>query len=334
MKIAFYSTKSYDREFMDRANESFHHEISYFDTALTLPTVVLAQGHEAVCIFVNDEANAKVLEQLRENGVRLLALRSTGFNNVDLRQAQQLDLPVVRVPAYSPYSVAEHALAMLLTLNRKTHLAYERVRNGNFSLERLMGFDLHGRTVGVIGTGKIGRIFARLMRGLGCSVLTYDPYPDETLANEEGIEYVTLPELLAQSDIISLHCPLTEESHHLIDAEAVARMRENVMLINTSRGALVDTPVVIKGLKSRKIGYFGLDVYEQEENLFFEDLSGEIIQDDQITRLMTFPNVLITSHQAFFTSNALTQIAETTLQSIADFEAGKPLEHQISAGGD
>ena len=329
MKIAFYSTKSYDREFMDRANESFRHDISYFDTALTPQTVVLAQDHEAVCIFVNDEANAEVLDKLKEVGVRLVALRSAGFNNVDLRHAQKIDMPVVRVPAYSPYAVAEHALAMLLTLNRKTHLAYERVRHGNFSLERLMGFDLHSKTVGVIGTGKIGRIFARMMRGLGCTIVAYDPYPNEDFAQEDGIEYVSFDELLDRSAIVSLHCPLTEESYHLINAEAVERMQDNVMLINTSRGALVDTPAVIKGLKSRKIGYFGLDVYEQEENLFFEDLSGEIIQDDQITRLMTFPNVLITSHQAFFTSNALTQIAETTLHNIADFEAGKPLDNQV-----
>ena len=330
MKVAFFSAKSYDREFMNRVNESFQHELSYFDTALKPSTVVLAQGHDAVCIFVNDEAQAEVLEKLREGGVRLIALRAAGFNNVDLKKAQELELPVVRVPAYSPYAVAEHALAMILTLNRKTHLAYERVRNGNFSLERLIGFDLHGRTVGVVGTGKIGRTFARIMRGLGCSVLVHDPYPDEALKQEEGVAYVALEQLFTDSDIISLHCPLTKETHHMIDAAAIACMQDQVMLINTSRGALVDTQAVIKGLKSRKIGYFGLDVYEQEENLFFEDLSGVIIQDDQITRLMTFPNVLITSHQAFFTSNALTKIAETTLQNIADFEEGKPLENQIS----
>jgi D-lactate dehydrogenase len=329
MKVAFFSTKSYDQQFMDQANTAHQHEISYFDSALTVQTAVLAQDHPAVCLFVNDVADAEVVKKLHGFGVRLIALRCAGFNNVDLRQAEALEVPVVRVPAYSPYAVAEHALAMILTLNRKTHLAYARVRNGNFSLEHLIGFDLHGQTVGVVGTGKIGRVFARMMRGLGCSVVAYDPYPHEAFAQEDKISYVPLSMLFAQAKIISLHCPLTEETHHLIGAEAIAQMRPEVMLINTSRGALVDTAAVIKGLKSRKIGYFGLDVYEQEEDLFFEDLSGAIIQDDLITRLMTFPNVLITSHQAFFTRDAMSQIAETTLRNIADFEQGRALENQV-----
>ena len=314
---------------MDRANESFNHTISYYDTALNARTAVLAQDHPAVCLFVNDTADAPVLDKLHEQGVRLVALRSAGFNNVDLGQAQNLNLTVVRVPGYSPYAVAEHALAMILTLNRKTHLAYQRVQSGNFSLERLMGFDLHGKTVGVVGSGRIGQLFARMMRGLGCSVIVYDPYPNEEFAQEEGIAYVEREVLFAEAAIISLHCPLTEESHHIINAEAIEQMQDNVMLINTSRGALVDTQAVIRGLKSRKVGYFGMDVYEQEENLFFEDLSGSIIQDDQITRLMTFPNVLITSHQAFFTDQAMHEIAETTLQNIADFEQGSSLKNQV-----
>ncbi|MGB3850434.1 MAG: 2-hydroxyacid dehydrogenase [Tunicatimonas sp.] len=329
MKVAFFSTKSYDQEFMDQANAAHQHQISYFDSALTTQTAVLAQDHPAVCLFVNDAADAAVLEQLHDLGVKLIALRSMGFNNVDLKKAKALEMPVVRVPAYSPYAVAEHALAMILTLNRKTHLAYARVRNGNFSLEHLMGFDLRGRTVGVVGTGKIGRVFSRMVRALGCSVVAYDPRPDEDFGQEDGIEYVSLPELFSRARIISLHCPLTDETRHLISADAIKQMQPEVMLINTSRGALVDTAAVIKGLKSRKVGYFGLDVYEQEEDLFFEDLSGAIIQDDQITRLMTFPNVLITSHQAFFTRDAMTQIAETTLQNIADFAQGDELKNQV-----
>lgn len=328
MNIAFFSTKSYDRTYMDQVNEQFEHSLSYFEEGLRPQTAVLAQDHPAVCIFVNDRADAETLDALHEQGVKLLALRSAGFNHVDLTHAEKLGMTVVRVPAYSPYAVAEHTLAMILTLNRKTHLAYDRVRDGNFSLERLMGFDLHGRTVGVIGTGIIGQVFARMMRGLGCEVVAYDPYPNEDLQNEQ-VTYLGLPDLYAQSDIISLHCPLTKETHHLIDQEAVQLMKDRVMLINTSRGGLVDTKAVIAALKHEKIGYFGLDVYEQEENLFFEDLSGAIIQDDMITRLMTFPNVLITSHQAFFTEEAMTKIAKTTLQNVRDFEEEKDLENEV-----
>ncbi len=328
MKIAFFSTKSYDRTYMDQVNEQFGHELSFFDTGLRPETAVLAQDHPAVCIFVNDRADAETLEALQAYGVQLLALRSAGFNHVDIEKAQELGIRIVRVPAYSPHAVAEHTLAMILTLNRKTHLAYDRVRDGNFSLERLMGFVLHNRTVGVIGTGAIGRTFARLMQGVGCRVVAYDPYPNEEL-QQQGVEFLELEELFAESDIISLHCPLTKETHYIINEQAIGHMKDNVMLINTSRGGLVDTKAVVRALKHHKIGYFGLDVYEQEENIFFEDLSGSIIQDDIITRLMTFPNVLITSHQAFFTQEAMTSIAETTLQNVRDFEEEKELENEV-----
>lgn len=331
MKIAFFSTKSYDQIFMNQVNEAFGHDISYFDTGLSPSTAVLAQDHPAVCIFVNDEGDAETLQALKDQGVKLLALRSAGFNHVDIGQAEELGIKIVRVPAYSPHAVAEHALAMILTLNRKTHLAYSRIRDGNFSLERLTGFNLRDKTVGVIGTGAIGQVFAHIMMGVGCRVVAYDPYPNEEL--QQQVDYVGLPELFSQSDIISLHCPLTKETHYIINEEAIEQMKDNVMLINTSRGGLVDTKAVIKGLKDQKIGHFGLDVYEQEENIFFEDLSGSIIQDDMITRLMTFPNALITSHQAFFTQEAMTSIAETTLQNIQDFEEGKELENAVAPSG-
>ena len=329
MKVAFFSTKPYDREFMDKANKAYGHEFQYFDTKLEVSTAILASDFDAVCIFVNDQADRETLEHLKEEGVKLVTLRAAGFNNVDLEAAQELGIRVTRVPAYSPYAAAEHTLAMILTLNRKTHLAYERVRNGNFSLEKLMGFDLYGKTVGVIGTGNIGQIFARNMHGLGCQVLAYDPYPNEAF-NKEGIaRYVGLDEMYPEVDIVSLHCPLTEDTHHLINEQAIEKMKDNVMLINTSRGALVDTKAVIRALKHGKIGYFGLDVYEQEENLFFQDLSGHIIQDDDIARLMTFPNVLITSHQAFFTENAMNNISDTTLQNINEFAQGKELQNEV-----
>lgn len=328
MKVAFFSTKSYDKEFMDKANDG-QHEFQYFDTKLELSTAILAKEFDAVCIFVNDQADRETLEQLNMEGVKLLTLRAAGFNNVDLEAAREFGIKVTRVPAYSPYAVAEHTLAMILTLNRKTHLAYVRIRNGNFSLEKLIGFDLHGKTVGVVGTGNIGRIFARNMKGLGCKVLAYDPYPNEEFEKEKVATYVSLEDMFKEVDIVSLHCPLTKDTHHMIDAEAIDKMKDNVMLINTSRGALVDTKAMIKALKHGKIGYFGLDVYEQEENLFFQDLSGHIIQDDDIARLMTFPNVLITSHQAFFTENAMNNIAETTLQNINEFDQEKELQNEV-----
>ncbi len=328
MNVAFFSTKPYDKTFMDRVNEAYGFAFSYFEVPLRKDTAILAKDADAVCVFVNDKLDADTIVQLAELNIGLIALRCAGFNNVDLKAAHKAGIKIVRVPAYSPYAVAEHTLAMILTLNRKTHLAYQRVRHGNFSLQGLMGFDLFGKTVGVIGTGKIGSIFAKNMLGIGCNVLAYDPYPNPEL-EEVNAKYISLPEIFKQSDIISLQCPLTPESHYLINEETIAQMKDGVMLINTSRGGLIDSKALIGGLKSGKIGYLGLDVYEQEENLFFEDLSGEIIQDDVIARLMTFPNVLITAHQAFFTENAMSNIAETTLQNIKDFHDGKELGNEV-----
>ncbi len=328
MNVAVFSTKSYDRSFLDAANDG-RHNLSYFEAPLTADTVPLAEGHDAVCAFVNDDLDAPVLKTLTDMGIRLVALRSAGFNHVDLNAAADLDLTVARVPAYSPHAVAEHALALILTLNRKTNRAYNRVRESNFSLEGLMGFDLNDKTVGVIGTGKIGIIFARIMKGVGCHVLGHDPYPNEEARTH--LDYVSQDELFRQSDIISLHCPLTPETHHLVDRDSIAEMRDGVMLINTSRGGLIDTPAVIKGLKNGKIGHLGLDVYEEEDNLFFQDLSGRVIQDDVFMRLLTFPNVLITGHQGFFTEEALQNIAETTIGNITAFETGDGEVHTVTA---
>ncbi|MEJ2149384.1 MAG: 2-hydroxyacid dehydrogenase, partial [Chloroflexota bacterium] len=319
MKVAVFSTKPYDRAFLNAANEGHGHEITFFEPRLTPETVSLAAGYGTVCAFVNDELNADVLRALSDSGTCLIALRSAGFNHVDLAAADALGMTIVRVPAYSPYAVAEHAVGLMLTLNRKIHRAYNRVREGNLSLDGLLGFDLHGRTVGLIGTGKIGRITAKILRGFGCNLLAYDPYPNPEM-EELGGRYVDLPELFAGSDIISLHCPLTPEPYHLIDRDALAQMKDGVMLINTSRGALIDTAEVIEALKSGKVGYLGLDVYEEEADLFFEDLSDRVIQDDVFARLLTLPNVLITGHQGFFTQNALQNIAETTIDNITTFE--------------
>lgn len=330
MKVAVFSSKSYDREFLQESNRSHHHELVYFDLKLTPDTVSLASGFPAVCAFVNDQLNETVLRTLSDQGTRLIALRSAGFNNVDLRVADELNLTVVRVPAYSPHAVAEHALALVLSLNRKTFRAFNRVREGNFSLEGLLGFDLHGKTVGVIGSGKIGTIFIRIMSSLGCSMLAYDPYPNPEAGRYA--RYVDLPQLYRESDIISLHCPLVPETHHLIDDIALGQMKRGVMLINTSRGRIVDTRAVIDSFKRGRIGYLGLDVYEEEGDLFFSDLSEKVINDDVFMRLLTFPNVLITGHQGFFTREALTAIAETTLANITAFESGKGEMHRVSAG--
>ena len=329
MKIAMFSTKSYDRTYFERANRDHGHEIGFLEPRLLPETAPLAAGHDAVCAFVNDELSAEVLQCLKEHGVELLALRSAGFNHLDLEAAEELGLTVARVPAYSPHAVAEHAVALVLGLNRRLYRAYNRVRDGNFSLEGLLGFDLHGRTVGVIGTGRIGQIFAGIMRGFGCEVVGHDPYPDPDA--ESLLSYVSLDELFARSHVISLHCPLTPETRHLIDAEAIAGMRDGVMLINTSRGQLVDTTAVIDGLKSGRIGHLGLDVYEEEEELFFQDLSTQVIQDDVFSRLLTFPNVLVTGHQGFFTQEALTNIAETTLGNVTAFETGDGELHRVTA---
>ena len=326
MKIAFFSTKIYDREFFDRYNTS--HEIIYFEAPLNEQTVNLANGCKAICAFVNDKLTAVVIAALKNIGVQLIALRSAGFNNADIAAAKANAITIVRVPAYSPHAVAEHAVALILTLNRKTHKAYNRVREGNFSLDRLTGFDLYGKTVGVIGTGKIGQVFCKIMQGFGCKVLAFD-----VIANKEleatGVEYLSLIDIFQQADIVSLHCPLNEQTKHIVNEHTIAMMKEGVMLINTSRGALVNTPAAIDGLKTGCIGYLGLDVYEQEEKLFFNDLSENIIQDDDIMRLLSFPNVLITSHQGFFTQEALAEIAKTTLGNIDEFEAGRIIKNIV-----
>lgn len=328
MHIAVFSTKPYDRQFLEAANAQAGepHEFTFLEPRLSAHTAVLAAGAQAVCAFVNDTADAPTLEALVGQGVRMLALRCAGFNNVDLAAARRLDITVGRVPAYSPEAVAEHTVAMIMSLNRNIHRAHARVREGNFALDGLLGFDMKGRTVGVVGTGRIGAAFARIMQGFGCRVLAHDPYPDATL----DIAYVSMEQLQAEADIISLHCPLTPATHHLIDDAAVARMRRGVMIINTSRGAIVDTRAVIRGLKSGAVGHLGLDVYEEEADLFFEDLSDHVLQDDVFARLLTFPNVLITAHQAFFTQEALMAIAVTTLDNVTTFAATGSARHAVS----
>lgn len=326
MKITFFSTKPYDKEFFDKVNKDFNFELEYFETHLGPHILNIIEHSDAVCAFVNDTLNAEVLESLSKKGVKYISLRCAGFNNVDLEAAKGLGIRVSRVPAYSPEAVAEHAMAMILTLNRKTHKAYHRVREQNFSLNGLMGFNLYQKTIGVIGTGNIGAAFAKIAKGFGAKILAYDITENQEL-KDLGIKYVSMDELLSESDIISLHCPLMDATHHLINKESISKMKENVMLINTSRGGLIDTKAVIDGLKSKHIGYLGIDVYEQEEKLFFRDLSHTIIEDDTIQRLMSFPNVLVTAHQAFFTEEALHQIATSTLTSLSNFEANKEFEN-------
>jgi D-lactate dehydrogenase len=329
MRVAVYSTKSYDRRFLQAANATSAHELVFLDAHLNGITAPTAAGAQAVCVFVNDEIDATVLEALQALGVKLIALRCAGFNNVDLSAAQRLGLTVCRVPEYSPYAVAEHTLALMLALNRKTHRAYARVREGNFALDGLLGYDFHGKTIGVIGTGKIGVALLRIMAGFGCKLLAHDPYPNAECA-ALGARYVTVRELLSSSDVISLHCPLTPTTRHLIDGDAVRSLRRGAMIINTSRGAVVDTLALIEGLKTGAIGAVGLDVYEEEADLFFENLSDRVLQDDVFARLLTFPNVLITAHQAFFTVEALTTIAETTIANISSFEATGKAQHEVS----
>lgn len=328
MKIAVFSTKPYDEKFFDAANTSHRHTIQYFEPRLTQATASLASGYDCVCAFVNDSLNKEVLESLVKGGTQLIALRSAGFNHVDLLAAKALGLTVVRVPAYSPFAVAEHALALILTLNRNIHRAFNRVREGNFALNGLLGFDLHRKTIGIIGTGKIGEIFAKIMSGFGATLLAYDPYPNDKL--RDLVTYVSLDKLLKNTDIISLHCPLTPDTQHIINLESLTKMRKGSMLINTSRGALIDTPAVIDALKSGHLAYLGLDVYEEEADLFFEDLSNKIIKDDNFMRLLTFPNVVVTGHQGFFTKEAVQNIAETTLENISLFEAGKSGYFEVS----
>ena len=329
MKVAVFSTRKYTRQFLTEANSRYGHELAFFEPRLSVSTAIVARGFAVVSIFVNDQADAKTLTLLHDGGTKLIALRCAGFNNVDLTQAERLGMSVARVPAYSPHAVAEHAVGLMLALNRKIHRAYARVREGNFALDGLMGFDLHGRTVGVVGTGKIGSIVAQICHGFGCRMLAYDIVENPDLA--DVVAYVSADELMRDSDIITLHCPLTRQTRHIINEQTIAKMTDGAMLINTSRGALIDARAVIPALKAGKIAFLGLDVYEEEADLFFQDLSDQVIQDDVFARLLTFPNVIITGHQAFFTREAVATISDTTLASITAFEQGQPLEHQVTA---
>lgn len=331
MKIAFFSTKSYDRKSFLKHSSDFGHEFSFLEPQLNHQTVALAEGHEAICSFVNDSLDQYTLQKLHELGIKLIALRCAGYNQVDLHTAKNLGFRIVRVPAYSPEAVAEHAFALLLTLLRKTHKAYNRVRENNFSLEGLTGINIYEKTIGVIGTGAIGKAFCRIAKGFGAKVLAYDHFPNEDM-KKIGVTYLPLEEVLSKSHIISLHCPLTPETRHLINSKTLQQMQDGVALINTSRGALIDTKAIIKALKTKKIGFLGIDVYEQEERIFFKNLSEEILEDEQISRLMTFHNVLITGHQAFLTHEALDQIALTTLNNISAYELGKALTNEITVG--
>lgn len=328
MRVAVFSTKPYDREFLDAAAAGTGHELHYLEARLTPATAGLARGHDAVCIFVNDDASATALMTLKEGGTTLVACRCAGFNQVDVSTAAGLGITVVRVPAYSPHAVAEYAVGMILTLNRRIHRAFNRVREGNFALDGLLGFDLHGKTAGVVGTGKIGAIVAKILDGFGCRVLAFDTYVNPA-CTALGVQYVGLDELLAASDVVTLHCPLTPETRRLIDARTLAVMKPGAMLVNTSRGEVIDTAAVIDALKSGRLGYLGLDVYEEEENFFFENFSDRVIQDDVLARLLTFPNVLITGHQAFFTREALGNISETMIASFTAFEQGRELPNKV-----
>ena len=314
IKIAFFDAKPYDKPSFDKYGDKQGVKFKYFETKLTEDTVELAKGYDGVCVFVNDTVNQAVIDKLYEYGVKLIALRCAGFNNVDVKYAYK-KIHVFRVPAYSPYAVAEHAIALLLTSIRRIHKAYIRTRDFNFSLNNLTGFDLHGKTVGVIGTGKIGKVFIDICKGFGMNVIAYDKYPQANL----DISYVALDELFKQSDVISLHCPLTEETYHVINKQTIETMKKGVVILNTSRGALIDAEALLDGIKSRKIGAACLDVYEEESDIFFEDFSGHIIEDDTLARLISMPNVIVTSHQAFLTEEALSNIAETTVQNIIDF---------------
>jgi D-lactate dehydrogenase len=321
MKLAFFSTKPYDQRFFEDANKQAGHELAFFETKLTAKTAALAGGFDGVCVFVNDPLDQSTLETLADQGCRLVLLRCAGYNNVDLAAAERLGMTVCRVPVYSPFAVAEHTVALILTLNRKVHKAYNRVRDGNFAIDGLIGFDLNDKTIGIIGTGRIGTIFAKICIGFGMHVLAYDLQPNADLQSQ-GVQYVSFDELIKRSDIVSLLCPLTPDTHHLISTDAVDKMKPGVMLVNTSRGGLIDATALIAGLKSGRIGSVALDVYEEEGDVFFEDLSDQVLQDDVLARLLSFPNVLITSHQAFFTKEAMEKIANTTLSNAAGFAAG------------
>lgn len=328
-KIAVFDAKPYDRVTFDRVNEKYGFELTYHKEHLDINNVVLANGADAVCIFVNAVVDSDVVAKLKSYGINLIALRCAGFNNVDILAAEKHGVKVVRVPDYSPHAIAEHTLALMLCLNRKVHRAFLRTRDGNFSLVGFEGFDMYGKTVGVIGTGKIGKVAIGLFKGLGMNVLAYDLYPDNAFAEAEGIKYVTLDELYANSDIITLHCPLTKETEYLICDKSINKMKDGVMIVNTGRGKLIHTRHLIDGLLSRKIGYAGLDVYEEEGAYFYEDHSDAVMTDDVLARLLSFNNVIVTSHQAFFTQEAMENIANTTMNSISDFFAGKELKNQV-----
>jgi D-lactate dehydrogenase len=328
IKITFFDAKPYDIKFFEQENKNFDYELKFFEGHLTEDTAIVAHGSEVVCVFVNDAVSSEIIDILLAGGTKLIALRCAGYNNVDLKASYE-KMHVVRVPAYSPYAVAEYAMALILTLNRKTHKVYSRIRDNNFSISGFLGFDLHGRTAGVVGTGNIGKVMAKILRGFGMRVLLYDLYPDEAFAKENGSEYVELEVLLRESDIISLHCPLNDETYHLIDTESIAKMKTGVMIINTSRGHLIDTAALIEGLKTQKIGSAGLDVYEEESEYFFEDKSDTVMTDDKLARIISFNNVLVSSHQGFFTVDALTNISATTLQNIDDFFNDRHLKNEI-----
>ena len=328
--IAFFGSQPYDERSFTETNKDFGFELRFYKGTLNKNNVILTQGVDAVCIFVNDTADAEIIEALKDNGVKLLALRCAGFNNVDLKAAEKANIPVVRVPAYSPYAVAEHTVALMLALNRRIPRATWRTRDGNFSLHGLLGFDMHGKTAGIIGTGKIAKILIQILKGFGVNILAYDPYPDYNFARESKIVYTSLDELYHNADIISLHCPLTEDTKYLINDYSISKMKDGVMIINTGRGQLIHTNALIDGLKNKKIGWAGLDVYEEEGNYFYQDRSDRIIDDDVLARLLSFNNVIVTSHQAFFTKEALGNIAQTTLQNIKDFASGKKLVNEVS----
>jgi D-lactate dehydrogenase len=329
MKLAIFDTRRYDRESFDAANERYGHDIKYFETRLTPDTASLTRGFNCVCSFVNDQLDEPALRALAESGVRLVALRSAGYNQVDLNAAAALGLRVVRVPEYSPHAVAEHAVGLVLALNRKIHRAYARVRDGNFSLEGLVGFDLHGKTVGLIGLGRIGRAAAEIFHGFGCRLLAHELHAAPELCPKLPLRFVGRSELYSASDIVTLHVPLTPSTHHLIDQSALSQMKSGVMIVNTGRGALIDTLALVAALKSGHVGAAGLDVYEEEEGIFFQDLSGKVLQDDVLARLLTFPNVIVTAHQGFLTREALAAIADTTLANVKAFEESRPLRHEI-----
>lgn len=331
MKIAVFSTKPYDKRFFEAANATGEHELTFYEAKLHRATASLAEGFDAVCVFVNDPLDNDTLTKLAEDGCKLVLLRCAGFNNVDLEAAERLGITVCRVPVYSPFAVAEHTIALMLTLNRKVHKAYNRVRDGNFAIDGLIGFDLNDKTIGIVGTGRIGQILAKICTGFGMHILAYDLHPNAEL-QALGVDYVPFDELIAKSDIVSLLCPLTPQTHHLISDQTVQKMKPGVMLINTSRGGLIDAKALIEGLKSERIGSVALDVYEEEGDVFFEDLTDQVLQDDVLARLLSFPNVIVTSHQAFFTKEAMQEIAKTTLanathhttQTIPDSNRVKP----------